>query len=100
MHRSLGYLTIVAAALFAAALLLATAGGVTSIGRLNVKGAGLTLNTVSFAAGLLAGVAAVWFSMVPWSAFPRHMLRWLVTWRRNFVLASLACICAGVLLCY
>ena len=100
MHRSLGYLTILAAALFAAALALATVGGITTVGRATVAGTGLSLQTVSFAAGILAGVTAVWLSMVPWSAFPRHLLRWLATWRRNFVLASLACACAGVLLFY
>ena len=100
MHRSLGYLTLFAAALFAAALTLATLGGVTSLGRMHVKGTGLSLDTVAFASGLLTGVAAVWLSMVPWRAFPRYLLQWMVTWRRNFVLASLACVCAGVLLFY
>ncbi len=100
MHRSLGYLTICAAVLFAVAILLAMAGGVTTIGRFNLSGAGLSLHTVSFAAGILAGVAVVWLAMVPWGAFTRYVLGWLVTWRRNFMLASLACACAGVLLFY
>ncbi len=100
MHRSLGYLTILAAVLFAAAILMATAGGVTTLGRIDLKGTGLPLNTVSFAAGMLAGVSVVWLAMVPWSAFPGYLLRWMVSWRRNFVLASLACVCAGVLLFY
>ena len=100
MHRSLGYLTVFAAVLFASALLMATAGGVTTVGRMSFKGTGLSLNAVSFAAGIFAGIASVWLALVPWSAFPRYLLSWMAAWRRNFMLASLACACAGVLLFY
>ena len=99
MRQSLVYLTIFAAGLVGLSLALATAG-VTSAGRVPVPGTRISIDTLSFTAGLLAGLVSVWLAAVPWSLFPALFMRMMVTWRRNIVLASLAAACAGVLLFY
>ncbi len=71
----------------------------------NVFGAGaLSLPRVldggSYALGVLSGLAAAVLYRVPWSAIPGVILGWIIGWRRNFVLMSLATVFASVLLLY
>lgn len=99
MRKSVLYLTLVAVGLLAASVALTNTGLISPI-TLRVLGSRTTLDPISFSTGILAGLTMVWLAAVPWSAFPLAVVRLAISWRRNFILASLASVCAGVLLFY
>ena len=99
MRKSVFYLTVLVAGLLAASVILASAGLIAPM-PLRQFGYNHEFDPVSFSAGMLTGLTTVWLAAVPWSAFPRTVLRVVLSWRRNFILASLATACAGVLLFY
>lgn len=99
MRKPVFYLTLLAAALLVASVLLTTAGLIAPL-PLRLFGSSLLLDPVSLSAGFLSGMTLVWLAAVPWSAIPLTVMRLAISCRRNFILASLATACAGVLLFY
>ena len=99
MRKSVSYLTLCAAGLLVACIVLRTAGLISPVA-VRFLGSLFTLDPVSFSAGMLGGLTLVWLAAVPWSALPQFVARLALSWRRNFILASLVALCAGVLLFY
>ena len=102
MERALGGLAIVAAMLFAIALIVG-AGPFSDRewpSPAALHGSRITVDTTSFGLGFVAGLIVVWLARVPWAAIPRQIMASILGWQRQAAFMALAVISASVLLFY